>query len=422
MKTKLIPKIIVITAVASFLLTAATSTHAQDNEDFMLTFDICYDELETYGTWYEIEYYGFAWRPFGMKHSWIPYTIGQWEATDEGWLWVSDFAWGWLPFHYGRWYDHPEIGWCWIPGYDWAPAWVTWNRTDDNIGWYPTPPVPLGSSFTVEPDDWFCISYDYFLSPYFRSRRLRGSMFWYRPCIIVNDIYFWNNCYYKYYDSTYIWPGPPIHVIEKKVHRRIPRKRVVTTKNINRNGKMNKRKQLEIFRPRSRQYSEKTGDLSVKKKNTLRLRKEKGKTVIKKSKPDVTERKTYKKYTKEITPAKLVESTSNRRVKIKTSSVPKPAPKQIIRKKQDRPISKERHTLSSHPLPPRPSRQPKTNINPGRTTFAPRTTPPRTSSPPTQTRRLPGTSTPPVQQPPGKMHQPRNSGYPAVNKNIMEYK
>jgi hypothetical protein len=31
-------------------------------------------------------------------------------------------------------------GWVWVPGYTWAPAWVSWREGDDDVGWAPLPP------------------------------------------------------------------------------------------------------------------------------------------------------------------------------------------------------------------------------------------------------------------------------------------
>src|SRR3977135_729720 len=33
-------------------------------------------------------------------------------------------------------------GWVWVPGDQWAPAWVSWRQTDDEdyVGWAPLPP------------------------------------------------------------------------------------------------------------------------------------------------------------------------------------------------------------------------------------------------------------------------------------------
>ena len=99
-----------------------------------------YDALAPYGNWFQDDTYGWAWYPLDVPVDWRPYTNGQWIWTDEGWTWASDFDWGWAPFHYGRWFDHPQYGWCWLPGGDWAPAWVAWREGDDWVGWAPLPP------------------------------------------------------------------------------------------------------------------------------------------------------------------------------------------------------------------------------------------------------------------------------------------
>ena len=41
--------------------------------------------------------------------------------------WMSDYDWGWAPFHYGRWAWIAGRGWCWIPGRTYAGAWVSWR-------------------------------------------------------------------------------------------------------------------------------------------------------------------------------------------------------------------------------------------------------------------------------------------------------
>src|SRR5262249_17951723 len=51
-----------------------------------------------------------------------------------------DEPWGWATYHYGRWVFDPALGWVWIPGYDWAPAWVTWRFGGGDVGWAPPPP------------------------------------------------------------------------------------------------------------------------------------------------------------------------------------------------------------------------------------------------------------------------------------------
>src|SRR5207248_3283991 len=30
--------------------------------------------------------------------------------------------------------------WCWVPGYEWGPAWVSWRTGGNYVGWAPPPP------------------------------------------------------------------------------------------------------------------------------------------------------------------------------------------------------------------------------------------------------------------------------------------
>lgn len=99
-----------------------------------------YGELARYGDWVLVEPYGWVWTPWGTAPGWRPYTVGQWVYTPYGWTWVSDWPWGWAPFHYGRWAWHAPWGWIWIPGRVWAPAWVAWRHGPGWLGWAPLPP------------------------------------------------------------------------------------------------------------------------------------------------------------------------------------------------------------------------------------------------------------------------------------------
>jgi hypothetical protein len=99
-----------------------------------------YDNLSSYGNWIERPSYGWVWTPSQVSSSWRPYQDGHWVWTDQGWTWISEEPYGWATYHYGRWYDDPEIGWSWVPGDEWAPAWVDWQAGDDYVGWAPLPP------------------------------------------------------------------------------------------------------------------------------------------------------------------------------------------------------------------------------------------------------------------------------------------
>ncbi len=109
--------------------------------------------LSPYGEWVEVDGYGRVWRPYSaaVGADFTPYgTNGHWVYTDEGWVWVSDYAWGWAPFHYGNWV-YADEGWAWIPGSVWAPAWVQWRYGGGYVGWAPLGPAGVVAVGRVYP-------------------------------------------------------------------------------------------------------------------------------------------------------------------------------------------------------------------------------------------------------------------------------
>ena len=136
--------------LASAALTAAVPRAAHAQVDVNVSADMpgiqihavadFYQPLADYGSWVDVSPYGRCFHPSDVPEDWEPYTVGSWEWTDSGWYWDSDEPWGWACCHYGSWYDAPSIGWVWIPGTDWAPAWVDWRDSDDYIGWAPCGP------------------------------------------------------------------------------------------------------------------------------------------------------------------------------------------------------------------------------------------------------------------------------------------
>ena len=113
---------------------------------YPVSVQIFYDELNPYGDWIYTPEYGYVWRPyFDYPEAFRPYSSnGRWMYTDYGWTWVSDYTWGWATFHYGRWYLDDYLGWMWIPGFEWAPAWVAWGSYEGYWGW-----APLGPGFHI---------------------------------------------------------------------------------------------------------------------------------------------------------------------------------------------------------------------------------------------------------------------------------
>jgi uncharacterized protein DUF6600 len=110
--------------------------HADDS----VPVDFFYDALSPYGDWIYAQNYGYVWQPLvAQQNNWAPYSDGYWAYTDAGWTWVSNEDFGWITYHYGRWIRMAN-NWVWVPGYDWAPAWVSWRQTQGQIGWAPLPP------------------------------------------------------------------------------------------------------------------------------------------------------------------------------------------------------------------------------------------------------------------------------------------
>lgn len=108
-----------------------------------------YNPLSQYGAWVNVPQHGRCWRPTAVASDWRPYTTGHWEWTDAGWYWVSDEPWSWACYHYGQWVLDPVNGWVWLPGTQWAPAWVTWREAPDYVGWAPC--GPGGAVFGTTP-------------------------------------------------------------------------------------------------------------------------------------------------------------------------------------------------------------------------------------------------------------------------------
>jgi hypothetical protein len=95
------------------------------------------DELDENGEWVNSPEYGWVWRPAVTDQEWRPYWRGRWAAYPGGMTWVSDEPWGYMTYHHGRWSWGVGLGWYWIPGVNYSPAWVAWRYYDGNCGWAP---------------------------------------------------------------------------------------------------------------------------------------------------------------------------------------------------------------------------------------------------------------------------------------------
>ena len=125
----------------AMLLFGAVQNKTSAQVSVRVSFQTFYDELSPYGQWIDYPEYGYVWSPGDRYNDFHPYRSGgHWTWSEYGWLWVSDYEWGWAPFHYGRWVYDSWYGWLWVPDYEWGPAWVVWRGGGDHYGWAPMGP------------------------------------------------------------------------------------------------------------------------------------------------------------------------------------------------------------------------------------------------------------------------------------------
>ncbi len=180
------------------LLTGTTQKVMAQNEDVSL--QSFYDELSPYGQWIQDPQYGYVWRPDVDQEEFRPYyTNGRWAMTEYGNTWVSNYDWGWAPFHYGRWVYNRYNNWVWIPDTVWGPAWVSWRSGGGYYGWAPLgPSISIGinigrGGYRIPDMCWNFIPYNnIYYSSYPRYYGHRNRVY-IQNTVIINNTYVRNN-------------------------------------------------------------------------------------------------------------------------------------------------------------------------------------------------------------------------------------
>lgn len=155
-----------------------------------ITYQQFYDGLSPYGNWVNNQDYGYVWVP-AVSNFRPYYSNGHWVYTTFGWTWVSDYNWGWAPFHYGRWMHDMAFGWMWVPGYEWGPAWVSWRGGGGYYGWAPLGPgmginISIGS---IPYNNWAFVPRSYINSRRVNNYYVNQS----RNVTIINNTTIINN-------------------------------------------------------------------------------------------------------------------------------------------------------------------------------------------------------------------------------------
>jgi hypothetical protein len=241
---KILNKIWGVSLLALLLIVAAP--HISKAQDESISEQDFYDELAPYGTWVSDPQYGDVWIP-DVAEDFRPYqTQGHWVLTEYGNTWVSEYPWGWATFHYGRWRYDNYYGWEWIPGYEWAPAWVSWRHGGGYYGWAPlTPGISLslsfGNSYSVPDSYWAFAPEAYINRPNIYNYYVPHT----RVVNIIRNTTVINNTYSNG-GRRYI-AGPRAADIQRYTHQT---PRVYSINNASRPGAMNvQNNTVSIFRP-----------------------------------------------------------------------------------------------------------------------------------------------------------------------------
>lgn len=191
----------------TFILISLTTQKTQARPDKGISLQVFYDELSYHGDWIDNPDYGYVWRPNVGRDFRPYYTNGRWVMTEYGNTWVSDYEWGWAPFHYGRWFYDRYDGWIWAPDTEWGPAWVTWRTGGGYYGWAPLAPrvsinINIGRRHYVPDNYWVFIPQRCIYYPsYARYWEPRRNVYIINNTTIINNIYTNSNSRVRYYSG-----------------------------------------------------------------------------------------------------------------------------------------------------------------------------------------------------------------------------
>jgi len=232
---------------SAMLVNVRQNVYAQE---VVASYQTFYDQMSPYGQWVNDAQYGDVWVP-NAEAGYRPYaTNGHWAMTDYGNMWVSDEPYGWACYHYGRWTYNPYYGWVWIPGHEWAPAWVSWRSGNGFYGWAPMEPgFEAGGSYQCPDNYWVFVSPDYLYHPnvysYYDATR---NYYYCQHTVYIHDTYNDHGMVYNY--------GPRREVIEREAHQPVQVYRVSTVGRPG--GTRESGGVVQIYRPEVKAESQRT--------------------------------------------------------------------------------------------------------------------------------------------------------------------
>jgi len=119
-------------------ISSAAANQTEADENLPDRNNPAWSDLDANGNWYNVPDQGYVWSPYDASNSdWDPYGNGYWMATlGFGYMWISGYPWGYLPYQCGAWNFYPSFGWGWAPGLC-NPWWGGYGGWVINIGHAP---------------------------------------------------------------------------------------------------------------------------------------------------------------------------------------------------------------------------------------------------------------------------------------------
>ena len=221
----------------------------QPREEGYVQTSAFYNRLSPHGNWTWIQGQ-YVWVPGGVDRGWRPYTRGRWVYTNRGWTWVSNEPFGWATYHYGRWGFSNRVGWFWVPGNRWAPAWVSWRQGDDHLAWAPLPPsydeginINISIGNAVPDYYWQVVPSRAFLSRDL-DRQIVRDRNQYRPIIertrLIGNTTIVNN--------TVVNNVVNVNYVEQQTQERVVERKIAVTDNAKEAGKV-EGDAVEVYQP-----------------------------------------------------------------------------------------------------------------------------------------------------------------------------
>lgn len=343
------------------------------------SYDLFYSKLDRDGDWIQTDSYGYVWQPqVGAEDpSWRPYTDGHWAYTDYGWTWVSNERFGWATYHYGRWTRLRGLGWVWVPGAEWAPAWVAWRSSDEFVGWAPLPPEThferqrgigetVDTTSDIGPDQYVFVP-----SRRFGERSLRrAAVEPERNVRIVNQTQNVTNITYSSTKTVVVNQGPQFELLRQRSQEPVERLSIQLRPNAELGAAVVSQGRLEVAAPIIRQEPQSSSARPSRIKATVsQIKADRGWSAVSEAQAQEVRKKVKKEA--EISPEKRPElpaAASSQSVPTVAPVEPKPTqvpptatPKPIsVSAKTTSPFSNATPTPKEAPLP-RATPEPKAN-------------------------------------------------------------